>query len=132
MNWVAVVIATAVSIVLGSVWFSPALFSKKWMEWEGHTGAMGSGKPLGLLIALTGLGTFTSAIALDWFAETTGVKGVVGGALVGLYAGFGFVGPAMFADHLFNDRKGALFLIVAGYPVVGLVIMGAIIGALGA
>jgi hypothetical protein len=35
----------------------------------------------------------------------------------------------MFADQLFNGRPGRLFLIVAGYPVVGLIVMGAIIGA---
>lgn len=62
--------------------------------------------------------------------ERTGTTTLVGGALTGLYAGIGFVAPAMFADHLFNSRKGALFLIVAGYPILGLTLMGAILGAL--
>jgi hypothetical protein len=132
MNPVAIVIAVIVNMALGSLWFSPVLFSKKWIEWEGHTAGqgMGSGGSLPILIALTTVGGIISAITLAWFIDRTGTTTLVGGALVGLYAGIGFVAPAMFADHLFNNRKGALFLIVAGYPVVGLAIMGAILGAL--
>jgi hypothetical protein len=130
VNWIAIIIAVVVNAVLGSLWFSPMLFSKKWMEWEGHTGPMGSGNSLPALVALTTVGTLISAIALAWFLDQTGTNTLLGGLLIGLYAGFGFVAPAMFADHLFNNRKGALFLIVAGYPIVGLAIMGAILGAI--
>jgi hypothetical protein len=130
MNPVAIIIAVIVNMVLGSVWFSPVLFSKKWMEWEGHTEGMGSGSSLPALVALTTVGGVISAITLAWFIDRTGTTTLLGGALIGLYAGIGFAAPAMFADHLFNNRKGALFLIVAGYPVVGLTLMGAILGAL--
>ena len=130
MNWVAIIIAVIVNSVLGSLWFSPMLFAKKWMEWEGRKeGQMGSG-PLGGLVALSVVASLVSGITLAWFIERTGTTTLVGGALTGLYAGIGFVAPAMFADHLFNSRKGALFLIVAGYPILGLTLMGAILGAL--
>jgi hypothetical protein len=109
MNVVAIVIAVIVSMALGSLWFSPVLFSKKWIEWEGHTAGQGMGSGGSL---------------------PTGTTTPLDGALIGLYAGIGFVAPAIFADHPFNNRRGALFLIVAGYPVVGLAIMGAILGAL--
>ena len=65
------------------------------------------------------IGALASAIALAWFIDQTTTTTLTGGALIGLYAGPGFVAPAMFADHLFNNRKGMLFLIVAGYPVLG-------------
>jgi len=129
MNWVAIIIAVVVNMVLGALWFSPMLFSKKWMEWEGHTEGMGSGSPLAALIGLTTVGGLVSAIALAWFIDRTDTSAVAG-TLTGLYVGIGFVAPAMFADHLFNSRKGALFLIVAGYPILGLTIMGAILGAI--
>ena len=35
-------------------------------------------------------------------------------------------------DNLFNERPFKLYLIVVGFPIVGLLVMGAIIGALGA
>jgi hypothetical protein len=131
VNWIAIVIAVVVNSVLGSLWFSPLLFAKKWQEWEGHPeGAGMGGGSVGPFIALSVVGTAISAIALSWFIDRTGTTTLAGGALIGLYAGLGFVAPAMFADHLFNQRKGALFLIVAGYPIIGLAIMGAILGAI--
>jgi hypothetical protein len=133
VNWIAIIIAVVVNSALGSLWFSPMLFSKKWQEWEGHKEGttMGGGGSVGPFIALSVVATLMSAIALAWFLDQTGTTTLIGGALIGLYAGLGFVAPAMFADHLFNQRKGALYLIVAGYPILGLTIMGAILGAMG-
>lgn len=54
------------------------------------------------------------------------------GANERLYARRGFVAPAILSDNLFNERPFRLYLIVAGFPVVGLFLMGAIIGAIGA
>ena len=49
----------------------------------------------------------------------------------GARAGLGFVAPAILSDNLFNEHPFRLYLIVAGFPVVGLLVIGAI-GALGA
>ena len=129
MNWIAIVIATGVNMGLGSLWFSQSMFGKKWMEWEGHAGTtMGAGRPLGLLIGLTGIGALVSAYTLSWLCIQTGTTTLSGGFALGLGVGLGLVVPAMLADHLFNSRRDPLLLIVAGYPVVGLAVMGAIIG----
>jgi hypothetical protein len=129
MNWVAIVIATIVNMFLGSVWFSQSVFGRKWMAWEGHTG-MGGGRPLGVLIALTGIGALVSSYVMSYLLIQTGTQTVDGGAKLGLYCGIGLVVPAMLADHLFNSRRDMLFLIVAGYPVVGLLVTGAILGGI--
>lgn len=129
MNWIAIIIATVVNSILGALWFSPLLFVKPWMAMEGHKeGRVGAIAP-GPAIALSVVASLVSAVTLDWFVSSTGARSAFGGALVGLYAGVGLVATAMFADQLFNGRPGRLFLIVAGYPVVGLIVMGAIIGA---
>ena len=60
-------------------WFSPSMFGKQWMEWEGHTGTtMGGSRPLGLLIGLTGVGALVSAYTLSWLCIQTGT-GSLGG-----------------------------------------------------
>jgi len=129
VSWIAIIIATVANSVLGALWFSPLLFVKPWMKMEGHEqGRVGSIAP-GPAVALSVVASLVAAITLEWFVERTGAKSAVGGAVVGLYAGVGLVGAAMFADQLFNGRPGKLYLIVAGYPIVGLVLMGAILGA---
>ncbi len=127
MNPVAIVVAAIANFVLGAIWFATPVFGKKWQEWEGRSMTSGN---VGAMMGLTGLGALISAIALAWFVDRTSVSTALGGAAVGLYAGIGFLAPAMFADHVFNARKGGLFLIVAGYPVAALLVMGAILGAI--
>jgi len=129
MNWIAIIIATIVNMALGSYWFSQSAFGKKWMEWEGRP-AMGGGRPLPMLVALTGIGTLISSYVMAYLLVQTGTQDVIGGAKLGLYCGIGLVAPAMLADHLFNARKDALYFIVAGYPVVGLFVTGAILGGI--
>lgn len=130
MNWVAIIVAVVVNMVLGALWFSPVLFQKRWMALRVGGAMSGTASPL--LYVITAVGALVSAITLDWIIGLAGANTLTGGAIIGLYAGLGFVAPAVLADHLFNERPSALYLIVAGFPIVGLLIMGAIIGALGA
>ncbi len=130
MNWVAIIVAMVVNMVLGALWFSPMMFQKRWMALRVGTGMSGQASPM--LYVITAVGALVSAITLDWIIGLAGANTLVGGAIIGLYAGLGFVAPAILSDHLFNERPSTLYLIVAGFPIVGLLIMGAIIGALGA
>src|SRR2546428_2811186 len=130
MNWVAIILATVVSIGLGFLWFSPVLFLKPWVALRPDRNEM-SGTASPMLYVITTVGALVSAITLDWVIELAHANGVAGGAIIGLYAGLGFVAPAILSDNLFNERPFKLYLIVGGFPVVGLLVMGAILGALG-
>lgn len=129
MNWIAIIAAMVVNMVLGSLWFSPVLFQKRWMALR--VGGPMSGTASPLLYVITAVGALVSAITLDWIIGLAGANSLGGGAIIGLYCGLGFVAPAILSDHLFNERPPMLYVIVAGFPIVGLLIMGAIIGALG-
>ena len=131
MNWVAIIIAVVVNMALGALWFSPLLFVKPWMAMRvDKTPPSGTASPM--LYAITAVGALVSAITLDWIIGLAGARTLLGGAIIGLYAGLGFVAPAILSDNLFNERPFKLYLIVAGFPVVGLLVMGAILGAIGA
>jgi hypothetical protein len=130
MNWVAIIVAAVVNMVIGSLWFSPVLFQKPWVAMRVDKNPM-SGVASPLLYVITAVGALVSAITLDWIIGLAGARSPTGGAIIGLYAGLGFVAPAILSDNLFNERPFKLYLIVAGFPVVGLLVMGAILGALG-
>jgi hypothetical protein len=131
MNWIAIVVAGVVSMALGALWFSPLMFVKPWTAMRVDKAPM-SGSASPMLYVITAVGTLVTAITLDWLIGLAGAKSLAGGAIIGLYAGLGFVAPAILSDNLFNERPFKLYLIVAGFPVVALLVMGAIIGALGA
>jgi hypothetical protein len=129
VSWVAIIVAVVVYMVLGALWFS-VLFGKRWMALR--VGPEPSGNASPLLYVITAVGALVSAITLDWISGLAGANTLLGGAIIGLYAGLGIAAPAILSDHLFNERPPMLYAIVAGYPIIGLLIMGAIIGALGA
>ena len=37
INWLAVIVAAIVIFVLGGLWYSPALFAKRWIALQGRT-----------------------------------------------------------------------------------------------
>ncbi len=131
MNWVAIIVAMVVNMIIGALWFSPLLFQKPWTAMRVDKAPM-SGVASPMLYVITAVGALVSAITLDWIIGLAGARSALGGAIIGLYAGLGLVAPAILSDNLFNERPFKLYLIVAGFPVVGLLVMGAIIGALGA
>ena len=131
MNWIAIIVATVVQMALGALWFSPVLFLKPWVALRVDKAPM-SGTASPLLYVITAGGALVSAITLDWIIGLAHASTLAGGAIIGLFVGLGFVAPAILSDNLFNERPFKLYLIVAGFPIVGLLVMGAIIGALGA
>src|SRR5437667_335054 len=88
-------------MVIGFLWYGP-VFGKAWMALSGR--GMGEGSAAGPLYALTALAAFIEAIALNWFINETGWTTGSGGALIGLYAGLGFIATAFFSQVLFAGR----------------------------
>ena len=131
MNWVAIIVATVAQMALGFLWFSPVLFLKPWQALRPDKNPP-SGDASPLLYVITAVGALVTALTLDWIISLAHASTLAGGAIIGLYAGLGLVAPAILSDNLFNERPFKLYLIVAGFPVVGLLVSGAIIGALGA
>src|SRR5439155_23484 len=95
-------------MVIGFLWYGP-VFGKAWMALSGR--GMGEGASAGPLYALTALAAFVEAVALNWFINETGWTTGAGGALIGLYAGLGFIATAFFSQVLFAGRPPRLYAI---------------------
>jgi hypothetical protein len=65
------------------------------------------------------------AKVISWVGEWS----AAGGARVGLILGLGIAFTAMATANVFEARPLSFILVSAGYPVVGCIIMGAILGA---
>lgn len=130
INWWAVVLATLVGWILGSLWYSPMLFFKPWLKASGMKpkdmkGSMA--KPFVVsavmtFVAATGLATLMCALGFNnW------MQGATFGALVGLI----FVAAIATIHCMFDRRKGTstVYFIDNAYNVVLLTIVGGIIGA---
>ena len=127
-NYPAVLVSAIAYWLLGAVWYA-VLFGKLWMKLEGiPVEKLQSANPvvpyiitflLNLLIAYV-----LSQLCL-WRNATTAARG----AALGILLWIGFVGPITYSTYMYELRPAQLFAINGFYPLVGLALMGAILGA---
>lgn len=133
VNFLAVLAAAIVSMVVGALWYSPALFAKPWMAARGKTEADFQGDAFKAAAMRGYLGAFIGALVaafvLALFVKWAFATSIVDGAVVGLLAAIGFVGPAMVSLTLFEDRPSKLFSIGWGYYLVVFTLQGALLAA---
>jgi hypothetical protein len=126
LNLLAIFVAALSAFILGSIWYSPLLFAKRWMK---ETGITEESTKNTNMIKLFGLAFILSLVASFFLAMFIGPNAGAGfGALAGFMAGLGWVFTFMGISYLFEARTMAHFLINALYSVTSLTIMGFIIG----
>ena len=127
INHLAVIVAAVANMIVGAIWYSPALFYNAWKREAGVTDEMISSAKPAKLYGLGFLAALIIAYNLAAFlgdAETTASWG----ATAGFLAGFGFSAMALWAISLFELRSAKYFLINGGYVTVAFTVMGFIIG----
>lgn len=130
VNWLAVVAAVVVNMVVGFVWYSPALFAKEWAKLTGRKmDQMGDGTK-GYI--LTTIGAFVQAYILLHFVSYTkayypGYSNVEAGLLTGLWAWLGFVLIPQGVNTVFAGTRKKLLGINTGYFLVVLLINGVLL-----
>jgi surface polysaccharide O-acyltransferase-like enzyme len=128
-NYAAVVVAAVVYWILGAVWYG-VVFGKSWMALEHVTEEQARGManpwlPYAISFLLNLLIAFVLAQLIAWRSANTAARG----AALGIFIWIGFVGPITYTTYMYEMRPGALFAINEFYPLVGLCLMGAILGA---
>ncbi|HTZ31839.1 MAG TPA: DUF1761 domain-containing protein [Methylomirabilota bacterium] len=127
-NYAAVVVSAIAYWLLGAVWYG-VLFSKPWMALENmsmeQAKSMNPVLPYVITFVLNLLIAYSLAQICIWRnADTLGR-----GASVGVLLWIGFVGPITFTTYMYEMRPRTLYAINEFYPLAGMVLMGAIIGA---
>ena len=127
-NYVAVFVAALAYWLLGALWFA-VLFSKPWMALEHITPEQASGMnpvaPYIISFILNLVIAFVLAQLCAWRNASTAARG----AALGILIWIGFVGPITYSTYMYEMRPKELFAINEFYPLVGLCLMGAILGA---
>ena len=126
LNWLAILIATAVAFLLGGLWYGP-LFGQAWLSALGKT--QDEIEPSASPFVISFFTALLTCIVVAALMLTLGIETGLGGALFGLLVGVGFIATAMASDSAFCGWGVRLFLIQAGYRVAYSVLMGAILGA---
>jgi hypothetical protein len=127
-NYAAVVVAAIAYWMLGAVWYG-VLFSKPWMELEHMSMEQAKNMNPVLPYVITLLLNLVIAYVVAQICVWRNANTVGRGAAVGVLLWVGVVGPITFTTYMYEMRPHLLFAINEFYPLAGLVLMGAILGA---
>lgn len=127
-NYAAIVVAAIAYWLLGGVWYA-ALFAKPWMELEHITAEQAKAAnpvlPYIITFVLNLLIAYAIAQVCIWRNANTAGRG----AAVGVLLWVGIVGPITYTTYMYELKPPTLFAINEFYPLAGMVLMGAILGA---
>jgi hypothetical protein len=132
----AILGAAIATMIVGFIWYSPALFARPWMVAMGYDPddktkieemRKGAGKMYSITFILSLLGAFVLAKIISGLTIET----VYHGVKVAFGVWLGFLMPVQLTDKMFSRRPFNLFLINTGYQLAAFLVMGAILGKWG-
>jgi hypothetical protein len=130
VNWLAVLVATIAYFALGAIWYIPPVMGKRWgaaggIDMEGQDG------PNPAIFALTLVAYFIAGLATAMLATSTGTDTAGEGAVLGAVVGVGYAMTAAAVTAVYDRKPDPFgwFWINGVFNLIGLVAMGAIIGA---
>ena len=134
INYLSVPLAAVAAWLAGAVWYG-VLFSKPWIAAAGITPeqmAANKAKPGAFLPFVTSfLAELMMAFVLSGIMMHAGPFTVKNGLISGALCWIGFVMTTMLVNNSFSMRSPRLLAIDGGHWLVVLLLMGAIIGAIG-
>src|SRR5689334_12242297 len=134
INYLAVLVSTIVIFALGGLWYSPALFAKRWIRLQNKTEEQMRAEAAAANMPLLYFAAFVCAFLQSWVlamvighmsqvAEMSIAHAAVFSALLWV----GFAGSTSFASALFSGAPRQLWAINSLYNLVSFVIAGIIL-----
>jgi hypothetical protein len=127
IDWLAILIAAALYMVISMIWYSKHVFGPLWMKLSGIKDS--DIKDSKIHIVWSGLVALVIAYFLAFFQAYLGVTTVSDGMFVGFCFWLGFVATTQIGSVIWGKTPFQLFLINTGAKLLSFLVMGGIIGA---
>lgn len=128
VNWLAVIVATIAHQALGALWYA-VLFRDAWLRGMGMNPEEIKQQAPGGEMVYGAVASFLSAISLALILANVDNAEIGDGILWGAVAGIGFVTAATVMNGVYEQKKPVVLAIFCTYYTLGLMIVGAILGA---
>ena len=127
-NYLAILVAAVACFLLEAGWYS--IFLQPWLNGIGHTSQwlMGMGVNPALQFAVALAAEAVIAAGRSCLIQLTGVQTAMRGVKVAALLWLGFVLPVWSTEYVFEIRPWSLLGINAGFWLIGMMLMGAIVG----
>lgn len=134
LNWLALIIATLIPMVIGFVWYHKAVFGKAWMDSIGMTEEKAKTANMGLTFGISFVMAFLLAFFFANFNNGPGQEGEYDtfkhGAFHGAFIAVVVAMPVLVTNGLFEMKSWKNMLINLGYWVVTMALVGGVVDAM--
>jgi hypothetical protein len=130
LNWPAIAVAALAYFALGALWYSKALFAKRWIsDLKIDVNNPDAKKGMGMMFGGSLVLMFVQCLAIAVLANRLELIGAgwMSGVKLGAFVACCFSATAVGVNYLYEKKPLSLWLINAGYALVGCVIAGVII-----
>ena len=127
VNYIAIVVAAIINIVVGAIWYGPMLFAKQWMAWNNISPDDIKNANPGPLYAQSFVATlvtyFVLALLIRNMNATTAAEGMKTAFMVWL----GFITTVQFTANIFSPKKIESYFLDTGYQLVTMLLAGVVL-----
>lgn len=128
INWLAIIVAAIIPMVVGGLWYSNLLFAKQWLALMGKTEEeikkdFNPAKTYGITFVLC----LVMAYVMDYFVHYTLSSTFMQGAKIGGLLWLGMVVTTAYQSVTFQDVKQGLYTMNMGYNLVCMLLMGGLL-----
>lgn len=130
VNYVAIVVASIVHIIIGLLWYSPAAFGKAWMRLSGISKddmEKMRKKGMGKSYIVAFIGALVMALVLSNFIALVGASTFAAAANLAFWIWLGFLATTMLGMVVWEGKPTTLYLINVAYQLIALVVMSSIL-----
>jgi hypothetical protein len=132
VNWLAIMLATASTLVIGSVWYTPKVFGNLWMKLAkiNPSKSANATMAISLSVAASFITAFVLAHAIflsNSFFQNSFLQDALS---TGFWLWLGLTATRVFVHDLFENRPKMLTLLTVGHEFATIMIMALIIGLL--
>lgn len=132
IDWLTVIIAAAINMLIGYFWYSKWLFGPTWLKLQSEkTGKhiVQEEKPSMMTMLYAAIVSLVIAYFLAFFEGYLGVTTVTDGMFVGFCFWLGFVATTQIGSVLWEKGSFQLFMIHTGCKLLSFLVMSGVIGA---
>ena len=130
LNWLAIVVAAFAYFALGALWYSKILFAKRWIaDLKIDVNSPDAKKGMGMMFGGSLVMMFVQCLAIAIIANRLELIGAgwMSGLKLGALTGACFCAATVGVNYFYEKKPLSLFLINAGYAVLGNIIAAIII-----
>lgn len=132
VNWIAIILATLSTMVVGSVWYARPVFGRKWQKLIGKTdkemAATTAWKPIAVTVVVSFITAYVLAHVTFLSHEFFGGSWLQAALTTAFWMWLGFVAARFITHDAFEGRPVKLTLLNVTHELVTLLIMGLVIG----